>query len=270
MTALVNSAGTVLERYLYDPYGNVTVMDGSWGGRSGSLYDATILFAGYWRDAETGLYHVRNRMYHVRLGLWLQRDPEGYVDGMSIYEYVCGCPASHCDPQGTLTDSITASTAVATARVTAARVALEAAQKAGNPNLIRQAAQRLQTAVQQLNGFVDLLSKNRLGDPQRLCQIAQDSQKMVERANASMSYFQRAMQLGEKMFPADRQQAIAAGIKNLEKQIGGMQKVIAQHLQKLAHNPAARSANHWRREILVHQENIDRLKMAIRTAKKQD
>ena len=31
MTALVNPAGTVLERYLYDPYGHLTVMDGSWG-----------------------------------------------------------------------------------------------------------------------------------------------------------------------------------------------------------------------------------------------
>jgi len=89
-TALVNAAGTVLERYVYDPYGRVTVTDGTWTGRAGSLYESTVLFAGYWRDTETGLYHVRNRMYHVRLGLWLIRDPEGYVDGMSLYEYVGG------------------------------------------------------------------------------------------------------------------------------------------------------------------------------------
>ena len=100
VTALVNSAGTVLERYLYDPYGNVTVMDGAWGGRSGSLYESTVLFAGYWRDSETGLYHVRNRMYHIRLGLWLQRDPLGYVDGMSLYEYVGGRPVGYGDPFG--------------------------------------------------------------------------------------------------------------------------------------------------------------------------
>ena len=100
--ALVNSAGTVLERYLYDPYGNVTVMDGAWGARSSSLYDATILFAGYWRDSETGLYHVRNRMYHVRLGLWLQRDPIGYVDGMSLYQYVGGRVTVSFDPLGLL------------------------------------------------------------------------------------------------------------------------------------------------------------------------
>ena len=99
-TALVNAAGTVLERYVYDPYGRVTVMDGAWTARSGSLYESTVLFAGYWRDSETGLYHVRNRMYHVRLGLWLQRDPEGYVDGMSLYEYVRSRPIGLLDWSG--------------------------------------------------------------------------------------------------------------------------------------------------------------------------
>jgi len=100
-TALVNAAGTVLERYVYDPYGRVTVTDGTWTGRAGSLYESTVLFAGYWRDTETGLYHVRNRMYHVRLGLWLIRDPLGYVDGMSLYAYVRSSPTALLDPTGT-------------------------------------------------------------------------------------------------------------------------------------------------------------------------
>ena len=72
----------VLERYRYDPYGHVTVMDGSWNSRSASSYDNHVLFAGYYRDSETGLWQgacpersrrVRNRMYHPRLGAWLQR-----------------------------------------------------------------------------------------------------------------------------------------------------------------------------------------------------
>jgi len=99
-TALVNAAGTVLERYVYDPYGRVTVTDGTWTGRAGSLYESTVLFAGYWRDTETGLYHVRHRMSHVHLGLWLIRDPEGYVDGMSLYAYVRSGPLIGIDPQG--------------------------------------------------------------------------------------------------------------------------------------------------------------------------
>jgi RHS repeat-associated protein len=111
----------VAERYAYDPYGNVTVLDGGkkeiepdtwvyfdadgevteWDeDTGGSDWANTILFAGYHRDSETGLYHVRNRMYHTTLGLWLQRDPEGYVDGMSLYEYVGGGPVSALDPMG--------------------------------------------------------------------------------------------------------------------------------------------------------------------------
>ncbi len=101
VTALVEPDGDVAERYEYDPYGNVTIYDDDWSEtRSESAYANTILFAGYWRDSETGLYHVRNRMYHVRLGLWLQRDPQGYVDGMSLYEYVGGRPITALDSYG--------------------------------------------------------------------------------------------------------------------------------------------------------------------------
>ena len=95
--------GDVVERYVYDPYGNLTIYLPDWSDiRAASSYDWTVLFAGYWRDAETGLYHVRHRMYHVRLGLWLTRDPEGYVDGMSLYAYVAINPIGRCDPSGRL------------------------------------------------------------------------------------------------------------------------------------------------------------------------
>jgi len=93
--------GDVVERYVYDPYGNLTIYLPDWSDtRAASSYDWTVLFAGYWRDAETGLYHVRHRMYHVRLGLWLTRDPEGYVDGMSLYAYVSVNPLGRHDPSG--------------------------------------------------------------------------------------------------------------------------------------------------------------------------
>ena len=101
VTALVEPDGDVAERYLYDPYGDVTVTDGAWAARpAGSACANTVLFAGTWRDSETGLLHVRNRMYHVRLGLWLRRDPKGYVDGMGLYEYVRGLPTTRADPTG--------------------------------------------------------------------------------------------------------------------------------------------------------------------------
>ena len=63
VTCLINFVGDVFERYIYDPYGNVTVLDADWSVDADGVSDVDncILFCGYWRDAETGLYHVRNR-----------------------------------------------------------------------------------------------------------------------------------------------------------------------------------------------------------------
>ena len=101
-TALVSAAGTVVERYVYDPYGKVTIWNEA---RTSTLAWADskkneILFCGYRYDPETSLYHVRHRMYHSTLGRWLQRDPLGYVDGMGLYQYVGSMPGAATDPEG--------------------------------------------------------------------------------------------------------------------------------------------------------------------------
>jgi len=107
VTALVGTDGTPLERYVYDPYGKVTIYDGTWTNtRQESSYDNSILFCGYYRDNETGLYHVRNRYYHPYFGL-ITRDPGGYVDGMSLYEYCRSRPIHSADPWGLLDAPIT-------------------------------------------------------------------------------------------------------------------------------------------------------------------
>ena len=118
-----SGVGYVVERYRYDPYGKVTVLHGEkdtsdpenpiyydkdgdvteWDeDTGGSDWDNEILYCGYRYDPETALYHVRERMYHPTLGRWLQRDPIGYVDGMSLYEYVGSCPLAEVDPLGLL------------------------------------------------------------------------------------------------------------------------------------------------------------------------
>jgi len=103
VTTLVDTGGDALERYVYDAYGQVTIYDSTWANtRSSSSYDNAILYCGYYRDAETGLYHVRNRMYHPALGRWVQRDPIGYADGMNLYQYVRSRPTAAVDPSGTL------------------------------------------------------------------------------------------------------------------------------------------------------------------------
>ena len=63
VTALVNTSGTVVERYVYDPYGQVTVLDSTTGGQTDWAADADgdfdvdneILYCGYRYDPETGL-----------------------------------------------------------------------------------------------------------------------------------------------------------------------------------------------------------------------
>lgn len=47
-----------------------------------------IGYAGYQYDDAAAKYHVRNRIYDAVGGRWLRRDPLGYVDGPSLYEYV--------------------------------------------------------------------------------------------------------------------------------------------------------------------------------------
>jgi len=117
VTALVDVYdGAVVERYMYDAYGEVTVLHGvrdndgtdtsgsEWSVRAAADdFDNEILYCGYRYDPETGLYHVRNRFYHPNLGRWMQRDSLGYIDGMSMYEYVLGNPLTFVDPSGLLT-----------------------------------------------------------------------------------------------------------------------------------------------------------------------
>ncbi len=73
----------------------------------GCLSDANPLgpmnaigFAGYHWDEELGLWLSRHRVYDPELGRWVQRDPAGYIDGLSLYLYAGGNPFSFIDPTG--------------------------------------------------------------------------------------------------------------------------------------------------------------------------
>ena len=76
VTAIINTSATVQERYGYDGFGQPRYMDGSFGSRASSSYDWESLFDAYRYDPESGLYQVRYRYLHPRLGRWTNRDPE--------------------------------------------------------------------------------------------------------------------------------------------------------------------------------------------------
>src|SRR5690606_13918568 len=63
-------------------------------GYAGYEYDPTFEGAG------RHLYHVRHRIYVADVGRWTRRDPIGYVEGMSLYEYVHGFALRATDPLG--------------------------------------------------------------------------------------------------------------------------------------------------------------------------
>lgn len=103
VTSLVDDDGAVVERFLYDPYGAVTVREANW---SPDIYDGysdvswNYLHQGGRYDSGTRMYHFRHREYDPTLGRWVQQDPAGYVDGATLYNYVGNAPVVLRDPFG--------------------------------------------------------------------------------------------------------------------------------------------------------------------------
>ncbi|MBA3684524.1 MAG: RHS repeat-associated core domain-containing protein [Planctomycetes bacterium] len=86
VTALVNPAGAVVERFIFEPYGKRTIFaaDGVTV-RATSTYAVNYGFTGRYHDSESGLVYFRNRYWETGLGRFINRDPAGYIDGMSLY-----------------------------------------------------------------------------------------------------------------------------------------------------------------------------------------
>ncbi len=121
---VVNEAGTLVERYTYDPYGKVFIEkwdaaanegSGAWVERASECgtgvpacgqmpYSPTgnpFLWTGHRYDAAVGLYHTLFRTYSPTLGRWLQRDPIEYEAGsVNLYEYAVSSPLASIDPLG--------------------------------------------------------------------------------------------------------------------------------------------------------------------------
>jgi len=84
------------------------VMDASFGSRANSSYAWETRYGAYHWDSETGLYQIRNRFLHPKLGRWTARDPIEYRGSVNLYGYVNDKPINNVDPSGLQADSITA------------------------------------------------------------------------------------------------------------------------------------------------------------------
>ncbi len=83
---------TVAARYDYDPFGRVEKLGGT--------YEADFLYTGHFYHQPSGLYLTHYRAYDPETGVWLSRDPLGYVDGPNPYTYVSNNPIRIVDPFG--------------------------------------------------------------------------------------------------------------------------------------------------------------------------
>jgi uncharacterized protein (TIGR02594 family) len=101
VVAITDSTGTVKERYEYDPYGKVSILDGEGNALESSSIGNPITYTGQRYDADTGLYYYKNRYYSPKLGRFLSKDPLGMIDGPNLYAYVNNDPTNWVDPMGT-------------------------------------------------------------------------------------------------------------------------------------------------------------------------
>jgi len=99
VTALFDNAGNVVERYIYDPFGQATILDASWNVLAASAFAWVYLHQGGRFDATSGLYHFRFRDYSPTLGRWTSLDPIRYEAGdVNLYRFVNNGPTNKIDP----------------------------------------------------------------------------------------------------------------------------------------------------------------------------
>lgn len=104
--AVTDENGQILESYLYDPYGKVTVFDkngiqvadNAWG-TANSAIGNPYLFTGRRFDEETGLYYYRNRYFNSDQGRFITRWGNLAAD-VNLYQYQFSQPTMLVDPYG--------------------------------------------------------------------------------------------------------------------------------------------------------------------------
>jgi RHS repeat-associated protein len=98
---LVDGAGNIQSRIVYDGFGNVE------SGDDGSSLGGDFRFQGQWLESESGLYYMRARDYDSNTGLFLSRDAvdvqQQGVEAFNPYQFAYNNPLIYSDPSGLFT-----------------------------------------------------------------------------------------------------------------------------------------------------------------------
>lgn len=100
VTGVVNSVGSVQERYGYDAYGMSTVLSALFVPQGSSSIDWETRHGGYRWDSESGFDVTPYRNGHPLLGCWISRDPLGLAAEVTLNGYVGNNPVTFADPDG--------------------------------------------------------------------------------------------------------------------------------------------------------------------------
>jgi RHS repeat-associated protein len=99
--ALTNASGQLIEKYIYDVFGQPTIENASSVVLSASAYNNRFLFTGREWFLQSGLYDLRNRTYIPSCGRFAEVDPLGFrARDIDLYRYARNNPCTFVDQFG--------------------------------------------------------------------------------------------------------------------------------------------------------------------------
>ncbi len=98
ITALSDNSGNTAERYVYTAHGGLIIFNGTGTQISMSAISNRYTWTGREWDNSLAMYYFRARWFEPSAGRFTNRDPLGYVDGMSLFRGYFGL--GEVDPLG--------------------------------------------------------------------------------------------------------------------------------------------------------------------------
>jgi RHS repeat-associated protein len=101
LVATTGATGRLIDRYLYEPFGQASIIDPATGlTRPAPASGVQASFGGMEQIGGVDLYWTPTRLYDPRAGLFCAIDPCGLADAADPFVYCGHSPLDHLDPEG--------------------------------------------------------------------------------------------------------------------------------------------------------------------------